>query len=235
MVPIRKRHQVSRTCWAEMKFVCSLLDVGGFSEQTHEAWLDAICKFIIVDVSSFNAECEPNLRSSAKWHTHSVLVNFSVVTEEAKIHGVEFRVVSTSRTEQSEHRHLFHVRNNFYNVVQFSRDQSIIWPERFRSSQASHWADQAQRQKITLYGDLELIKDSLNRIMQRNSQELNWGEDVLNWGEDVQARNETLSMQQRRKRPLSHMMVQIQDLQNKVKFSDRECKSRSGGTHVPDQ
>ena len=115
--------------------------------------------------------------------------------------------------------------------------------QRFHLHQASQQADQAQRQKISLYGGLELR----NRLFQENHGKVNQEIEERICCEEIeqtrQARSEELSVQQRRNpTTVSQMMARIQDLQNKVntmtdarEFSDLESRSSSGAIHVLDQ
>ena len=117
--------------------------------------------------------------------------------------------------------------------------------QRFQLHQASRWADQAQRVKVNLYGELELR----NRLFQENHvrecQEIKELRRICCEETDQarQARSEELSMQQQRNPAIvSQMMAQIRDLRNKVNslsdargFYDPGSGSSSGATHVPDQ
>ena len=91
--------------------------------------------------------------------------------------------------------------------------------QRFRLNQASRWADQALKDKIFLYGELEMR----NRIFQENH-----ASDVHEIEQTRQARSEELSEQQR-KNPLEFRISDASE------FYDPESGSSSGATHVPNQ
>ena len=99
--------------------------------------------------------------------------------------------------------------------------------QRFQLHQASRWADQAQRDKISLYGELELRG---NRLFQedhaRDCQEIEELRRICCEETDQarQARIEEMSLQQQRNpTTVSRMKAQIRGLQNKVNFLVR-CK-----------
>ena len=124
--------------------------------------------------------------------------------------------------------------------------------QRFQLHQASRWADQAHRDKISLYGELEMR----NRLFQGKSSNIlprNWWIEKImlrrnwstNWRNDCskQARNDELSLHsERNPTTVSELMTQIQDLQTKVnsladarEFYDRKPGCSSGATDAPDQ
>ena len=112
-------------------------------------------------------------------------------------------------------------------------------------SQRFRWAHRAQKDKISLYGEMELRSGLFQENHARDCQEIE--ELSRRCCEEIeqtrQARSEELSLQQRRNpTTMSQMMAQIQDLQNKLnsfsdarEFFDPESRSSSGATHVPDQ
>ena len=103
----------------------------------------------------------------------------------------------------------------------------------------------SEREKISLYGELELR----NRVFQKNHARDRREIEELKRKHCEQiertrkARSESFSVQQRRNpTTVGQMMAQIQDFQNKVdslsdarEFYDPEFGSSSGATHVPDQ
>ena len=117
--------------------------------------------------------------------------------------------------------------------------------QRFQLHQANRWADQAQRDKICLYGELDLKNRLFQENRARDCQEIEELRKICceETHQARQARSEGLSLQQQ-KNPatVNQMMAQIQDLQNKAnslsdarEFYDSESKSSSGATHVPGQ
>ena len=117
--------------------------------------------------------------------------------------------------------------------------------QQFQLHPASRWADQAQRDKISLYGDLELRKRLFQENHARDCQEIEDLRRICREETDraIPAKNEDLLVQQQRNPTiLSQMMAEIRDSQNKVnslsdarEFHDPESESSSGATHVPDQ
>ena len=117
--------------------------------------------------------------------------------------------------------------------------------QRFQLHQVGRWADQAQRDKISLYGELELRNGLFQEDHARDCQEIE--ELRRTCFEDArrarQARIDELSMyQERNPTTESHLLTQIQELQNNVsslsdarEFYDPESGSSSGATHVPDR
>ena len=105
--------------------------------------------------------------------------------------------------------------------------------------------DQAQRNKMSLYGELELRNRLFQEDQARDCQEIEELRRICCEETDQarQARIEELSMQQQRHpTTVSQMMAQILDLPNKVnslsdarEFDDPESGTNSGSTHVPDQ
>ena len=104
-------------------------------------------------------------------------------------------------------------------------------------------ADQAQREKINLCGELEMRNRLFQESRARNCQKI---EELLCCKETERARHlrsDELSVQQE-KNPttVSQLVTQIQDLQKKVNsladardFYDPETASSSGVSHVPSQ
>ena len=117
--------------------------------------------------------------------------------------------------------------------------------QRFQLHQASRWADQAQRDKTSLYGELEMRNGLFQEDHARDCQEIE--ELRRTCCEDAsrarQARIDELSMyQERNPATESQLLTQIQELQDNVRslsdareFYDPESGSSSGATHVPDQ
>ena len=92
--------------------------------------------------------------------------------------------------------------------------------QRFQLHQASRWADQAQRDKINLYGELELRNRLFQERQPKNCQEIEELRRICCEETDRarQARIDELSMQQQRNpATVSQMKAQIRDFQNKVK------------------
>ena len=91
--------------------------------------------------------------------------------------------------------------------------------QRFQLPQASRWADQAQRDKISLYGELELRNRLFQENHARDCQEIEELKSICCEEADRarQARSDELSMQQNRNpTTVSQMMAQIRELQNNV-------------------
>ena len=115
--------------------------------------------------------------------------------------------------------------------------------QRFQQHQASRWADHAQRNKISLYEELELRNRLLEEDHARECQEIEELRRIRCDEPDRarQARIDELSMHQERNPTIvSQMMAQIRELQNKEnslsdarEFYDPESGSSSGATHVP--
>ena len=117
--------------------------------------------------------------------------------------------------------------------------------QRFQQHQESRWADQAHRDKISLYGQLGLT----NRLFQEDHARDCQGIEELRriFCEEAsrarQARIDELFMhQERNPATVSQLTAQIRELQNKVNslfdaraFYDPESGSSSGTTHVPDR
>ena len=90
---------------------------------------------------------------------------------------------------------------------------------RLQLQQANHWADQAQRDKISLYGELEMRNRLFRENQAKDCQEIE--ESRTDCCEETdrarQARNDELSMHQERNPTTeSQLLTQNQDLQNKV-------------------
>ena len=111
--------------------------------------------------------------------------------------------------------------------------------QRFLLNQASRWADQAQRDKIRLCGEIDSSKRIMQEIAKIEELRRICCEEAV---QARQARSEELSVQQRRNpATVSQMMTQIHVLQNKVnslldvrEFYDPESGSSSRATLVPD-
>ena len=91
--------------------------------------------------------------------------------------------------------------------------------QRFQLHQASPRADQAQRDKINVYGDLELRNRLFQEDYARDCQEFEELRKICceEIDQAIQARIEGLSLQQYRNPSIvSQMVAQILDLQNKV-------------------
>ena len=133
-------------------------------------------------------------------------------------------------------------RNRDHSFQEISQE---IESQRCRLNQASKWADHAQRQKISLYGELELRSRLFQENHARDGREIEELRRIC--CEEIEqtrkARSEELSVQQRRNpTTVSQVMAQIQYLQNKVnslsdarEFYDPESESSPGATHVPDR
>ena len=91
--------------------------------------------------------------------------------------------------------------------------------QRFQQHQASRWTDQAQRDMISLYGELKLRNRLCQEDHARDCQEIEELRKIC-CEEAVrarQARSDELFMQQKSNPTTeSHMMSQIRELQNKV-------------------
>ena len=94
--------------------------------------------------------------------------------------------------------------------------------QRFQQHQASRWADQAQRDKISLYGELELRNKLFQENHARDCQEIEELRRICCEEADRarQARIDELSMhQERNPTTVSPLSAQIRELQNKVHSS----------------
>ena len=117
--------------------------------------------------------------------------------------------------------------------------------QRFQLHQASRRADQAQRDKISLYGELELRNRLFHEDNARDCQEIEELRRICCEETDRarQARIHELSFHRERKpTTVSQLMAQFREVQNKVnslsdagEFYDPESRSSSGATHVPDR
>ena len=117
--------------------------------------------------------------------------------------------------------------------------------QRLQLQQANQWADQAQRDKISLCGELEMRNRLFRENQAKDCQEIEELRRICCEETDRarQAKIDELSMhQERNPTTVSQLLTQIQDLQNKVnslsearEFYDPETASSSGATHVPDQ
>ena len=91
--------------------------------------------------------------------------------------------------------------------------------QRFQLQQANRWADQAQRDKISLYGELELRNRVFQEYHVRDCQEIEELRRICCEEKDRarQARIGELSVHQERNPPtVSQLLAQIRDVQNKV-------------------
>ena len=89
----------------------------------------------------------------------------------------------------------------------------------FQLHQASRWADQAQRDKLSLYGESELRNRLFQNNHARDCQEIEELRSIccLEADRARQARSDELSMQQERNpTTVSQRMAQIRELQNKA-------------------
>ena len=117
--------------------------------------------------------------------------------------------------------------------------------QRFQLQQASRWVDQAQRDKISLHGELELRNGLFQEDHARDCQEIEELRRVCceEASRTRQARIDEMSMhQERNPTTVSQLLTQMKESQNKVnflsdarEFYDPESGSSSGATHVPSQ
>ena len=117
--------------------------------------------------------------------------------------------------------------------------------QRFQLHQASRWSDQAQRDKISLYGELELRNRLFQEDHARDCQESEELRRICceEANRARQARIDELSThQERNPTTVTQLLTLIQELQNKVnslsdakEFYDPESARSSGATHVPGQ
>ena len=129
--------------------------------------------------------------------------------------------------------------------IAFNEINQEIESQRFQLYQASRCADPAQRDKMSLYGDLDLRNRLFQEDHARDCQEIEKLRIIRCEETDRarQARNDELSVhQERNPATASQLMTQIRELQDKVnslsdarEFYDPESGSSSGVTHVPDQ
>ena len=113
--------------------------------------------------------------------------------------------------------------------------------QRFQPHQATRWADQAQRNNISLYGELELRNRLFQEDHARDCQEIE--ELRRNFCEETdrarQARIDELSLhQERNPTSVSRLLTQIQDFLNKVNSARMQetftiLNQRAASTHVP--
>ena len=87
--------------------------------------------------------------------------------------------------------------------------------QRLQRQQANQWADQAQRDKISLYGDLETKKKSLPR---KSSKRLKNSEEFVAKKQTEQDKQELMNCLciKRNSTTLSRLLTQIQELPNNV-------------------
>ena len=98
--------------------------------------------------------------------------------------------------------------------------------QRLELYKANLWADQAQREKINLCGELEMRNRLFQESRARSCQEIDELRRICCEETDRarQLRIDEMSMQQERDpTTVSQLLTQIHDLQNKVEFLDR-CK-----------
>ena len=103
----------------------------------------------------------------------------------------------------------------------------------------------SERDKISLYGELELRNRLFQENRARDCQEIEELRSICceEAGGARQARSDELSLQQERNpRTVGQIMAQIWEVQNRVdslsdarEFYDPESGSSSGATHVPDR
>ena len=116
--------------------------------------------------------------------------------------------------------------------------------QRFQPQQASRWADQAQGDKISLYGELELRHRLFQENHARDFQEIEELRRIC--CEETERARQAIIVNclciKRGILRLTQLLTQIKELQNKVnslsdarEFYDPESGSRSGATHVPSQ
>ena len=121
-----------------------------------------------------------------------------------------------------------------------------IESQRLQLQQGIQWADQAQREKIILRGELEMRNRLFREDHSRYCQETEELRRICCEETDRarQARIDEWSMHQKKKDPptVSQLSTQLQELQDKVnslsharEFYDPETASSSGATHVPSQ
>ena len=126
-------------------------------------------------------------------------------------------------------------------ILLFTRSIKSKSPDDLQLQQAKQWADQAQRDKMSLYGELEMRKRLFREHQAKDCQEIEELRRTCCEETDRgrQAKNDELSMhQERNPTTVSQLLTQIQDLQNEVNspsdpkafFYDLETASRSGAT-----
>ena len=119
----------------------------------------------------------------------------------------------------------------------------VFESQRLQLQQANQWADQAQRDKVSLHGDLGMRSGLFRENQATDCQEI---EELRRFfceetDRARQARIDELSMHQERNPTIvSPLLTQTQVLQNKVdslsvarEFYDPETASSSGATNVP--
>ena len=117
--------------------------------------------------------------------------------------------------------------------------------QRLQPQHANHWADQAQREMISLCGELEMRSRLFRENRATYCQKIEELRRICCEETDRagQARIDKPSMHpERNPTTVSQLLTQIQDLQNKAnslsdarEFYDPEKASTSGATHVPSQ
>ena len=117
--------------------------------------------------------------------------------------------------------------------------------QRLQLQQANQWADQAQRDKMSLHGELEMRSRLFREHQANDCQEIE--ELMRTCCEEAdrarQARIDELSVHhERNPMTVSQLLTQIHDLHNKInslsdarEFYDPDAASSSGATHVPSQ
>ena len=117
--------------------------------------------------------------------------------------------------------------------------------QRLQLHQANQWADQAQRDKISLCGEMEMRNGLFRENQRKACQEIEELRRLCCEETDLarQAGIDELSMHQK-KNPttVTQLLTQIQDLQNKVNSlsdarepDDLATASSSGASHVPSE
>ena len=131
-------------------------------------------------------------------------------------------------------------------ILPFMRSIRSSSPNDKDLQQANQRADQAQRDNISLYGELEMRNGLFRENQAKDCQEIEELRRICCEETDHrarQARIDELSMHQERNLTIvSQLLTQILDSQNKVnslsdasEFCDPESASSSGATHVPSQ
>ena len=126
-----------------------------------------------------------------------------------------------------------------------SWDHQELESQRFQLQQASRWADQAQRDEVSLYGELELRNRLFQESQAKDCQEIEELRRICCEDADRarQPRIDESSVHQERKpTTVGQLLTQIQELPSKAnslsdarEFYDPESGSSTGATHVPSQ
>ena len=117
--------------------------------------------------------------------------------------------------------------------------------QRLKLHQANKWADQALREKINLFGELQIRNRIYQQKHTRTCQEIEELRRICYEETDRarQARIDNLSvLQERSPTTVSQLLTDIQDLQNQANsltdarnFDDPDTASSSGASPVPSQ